>query len=183
MGFKLAYNEFSGASGYFGRRGASKVCILETDGVPNHSCGGSFSNGGAYMSTYTGSIGSTTSHGNNNPGATDPTITVVNNICALDTANPPGYSTNRTPARVHTIAFGDLFETNSGTKVAALDFLLRAQKAGRTSAAIDSSIESYKIITGDSNQRIENLRQALERIMQSGVQVSLIHDNIGTTPD
>lgn len=183
MGFKVAYNEFSGATGYFGRRGAAKVCILETDGVPNHSCGGTFSNGGMYNSKYTGSIGSTTSQGNNSSNATDPAVAVVTAICNLDTASTPGYSTNRSPARVHAIAFGDLFETTSSLKGNALDFLLRVQKAGKTSAPGDTSIESYKICTGNATIRILTLQQALERIMQSGIQVSLIHDNDNSTPD
>jgi hypothetical protein len=174
MGFKVAYNQFSSAAGFNGRRGAAKVVIFETDGVPNHHCGGSFQNNGPYKSFYTGSIGSVTSDGNNSPNATDPAVAVVTRICALDTATQPGYSSARMPARVHSIGFGDLFETSSGTAVAARTFLLRVQKAGNTSAAGDSAIESYKIITGDYETRIDLLRQALERIMQSGIQVSLI---------
>jgi hypothetical protein len=174
MAFKVAYNQFSGASGYFGRRGAAKVVIFETDGVPNHHCGGTFQNNGAYLSLYTGSIGSTTSDGNNSPNATDPAVAVVTRICALDTAGQPGYSTTRQPARVHSIGFGDLFETSQVQEANARAFLLRVQKAGFTSAPTDTQIESYKIITGDYTTRINNLKQALERIMQSGIQVSLI---------
>lgn len=174
MAFKVAYNQFSGASGYSGRRGAAKVVIFETDGVPNHHCGGSFQNNGAYLSLYTGSIGSVTSDGNNSPNATDPAVNVVTRICALDSASQPGYSTSRMPARVHAIGFGDLFETSSSTANAARTFLLRVQKAGNTSASTDTAIENYKIITGDYETRIESLKQALERIMQSGIQVSLI---------
>lgn len=174
MAFKVAYNQFSSAAGYTGRRSASKVVIFETDGVPNHHCGGSFQNNGAYLSLYTGSIGTTTSDGNNSPAATDPAVAAVTQICALDTASLPGYSTGRNPARVHAIGFGDLFETNQTQEANARAFLLRVQKAGRTSASTDTGIESYKIITGDYSTRIDNLRQALERIMQSGIQVVLI---------
>jgi hypothetical protein len=174
MGFKVAYNQFSSASGYNGRRGAAKVVIFETDGVPNHHCGGSFQNNGRYLSLYTGSIGSVTSDGNNSPSSTGPAVDDVTQICALDTATKPGYSTTRMPARVHVIAFGDLFETNQTQSQNALAFLLDVQQAGNTSAATDTSIESYKIITGDYTTRIDNIRQAMERIMQSGIQVSLI---------
>lgn len=174
MGFQVAYNQLSTASGYNGRRGAAKVVIFETDGVPNTVCGGSFQNNGPYKSLYTGGIGSTSYVGNNDPSVTDPAVDVVTNICALDTAANPGYSTNRLRARVHAIGFGDLFETSNTQKGNALAFLLRVQKAGNTSAAADASIENYKIITGDYNTRIANLKQALERIMQSGIQVSLI---------
>jgi hypothetical protein len=72
------------------------------------------------------------------------------------------------------IAFGDLFETNQTQSQNALAFLLDVQQAGNTSSATDTSIESYKIITGDYTTRIDNIRQAMERIMQSGIQVSLI---------
>ena len=77
---------------------------------------------------------------------------------------------------VHALAFGQLFEstTTSPMKQAALDFLLAVQQDGKTSSSSDTSIESYKIITGDYNTRIDKIRQALERIMDSGIQVSLI---------
>ena len=38
----------------------------------------------------------------------------------------------------------------------------------------DTGIPSYQIITGTYTTRISNLRTALERILQSGVQVTLI---------
>ena len=57
---------------------------------------------------------------------------------------------------------------------AALFRRVDRQKTGNTSAASATSIESYKIITGDYNTRIENLRAVLERIIQAGIQVTLI---------
>lgn len=92
------------------------------------------------------------------------------------TSNGPGFSTTRNPARVHTIGFGELFEpaNSSGVKTRALEFLRNVQIAGGTSAPGSASIESYKIITGSSTERIDKLRQALERIMQGGIQVALV---------
>jgi Flp pilus assembly protein TadG len=177
MGFKVAYNEFSSTSGYYGRRGAGKVVIFETDGVPNTTASGTLdTSGGAYKGKYTG-LGPTaydTQSTALNVPCKDNARAVVRQICALDTAN--GYSTTKVPARVHCVAFGQLFEasTSSPMKQAALDFLLAVQKDGNTSGPSDTSIESYKIITGDYNTRIDKIRQALERIMQSGIQVSLI---------
>jgi hypothetical protein len=77
---------------------------------------------------------------------------------------------------LHALAFGELFEptTNSASKTSALRFLLDFQRVGGTSTLSDTSIEPYKIITGDADTRIDKIRQALERIMQSGVQVALI---------
>jgi hypothetical protein len=173
MAFKVAYNQFSTVNGGAGRRGAAKVVVFETDGVPNTPDGGTFNNGGPYKSFYS-SLSAGSNIGNNNPTVTSQALGIVTQLCALDTTSSPGYSTVRTPARVHAIAFGDLFETNQTQQQNAMTFLLNVQKAGNTSSASDTSIESYKVITGDYNTRIDRIRQALERIMQSGVQVSLI---------
>jgi hypothetical protein len=80
----------------------------------------------------------------------------------------------RTPARIHTLAFGDLFESGSAQNANALAFLLRVQKAGYTSQSTDTSIETYKIITGTADQRIDKIKQAFARIMQAGVNVTII---------
>jgi Flp pilus assembly protein TadG len=172
MALKIAYNEFS--SKYNGRRGAAKVVIFETDGVPNQTADGNFVNAGAYKSWYS-VTGSVTNYGNNNSTVVSRALDVVTQITNLDSnSTAPGYSTSKLPARVHALGFGDLFQSNTTARSDALDFLLQVQKTGKTSEASASSIESYKIITGDYNTRIENLREALERIMQSGIQVSLI---------
>ena len=100
---------------------------------------------------------------------------MIEAICNLDShATRPGYSTARMPARVHAIGFGDLFQYASTSRTEGLAFLLEVQKKGGTSAATATSIESYKIITGNYTTRIENIRQTLERIMQGGIQVALI---------
>ncbi|MEZ6140131.1 MAG: hypothetical protein R3B84_06125 [Zavarzinella sp.] len=79
------------------------------------------------------------------------------------------------------MAFGELFEPSTrnnsngaNTQDSALQFLLDVQFVGNTSSSTDTSIESYKIITGDYNQRVDKIREALQRIMQGGVQVALI---------
>ena len=172
-GFMVAYNQLSSRSGFNGRRGAAKIVIFETDGVPNTPCSATFTNGGMYNSMYSSlSVGSNI--GNNDPTVVSQALAVVSRICALDTATQPGYSSQKVPARVHAIAFGDLFQSGSTRATQALDFLLKVQQNGNTSSSTATSIESYKIITGDYNTRVENLRKAMERIMQSGVQVSLI---------
>ena len=176
MGFKMAYNEFSMASGYFGRRGAAKMVLLETDGVPNAKCLGSLNGGGAYTSLYTddAAIGNTTYVANGDATVMSNALAVVTQICKPDDSTNRGYSSTRTPARVHTIAFGDLFETTTSTKTTALQFLANVQIQGKTQPAGSTSPESYKIIVGDYTTRIDTLRTAFERIMQSGVQVTLI---------
>src|SRR5206468_8340265 len=93
-GFKLAYNQFSAAAGFNGRKGASKMVIFETDGVPNTQTIGSLNNNGAYQSYYSGlSVGSNV--GNMNSTVVTNALAAVTQICALDTASPPGYSTKK----------------------------------------------------------------------------------------
>src|SRR5207244_5347980 len=106
-------------------------------------------------------------------------VAAVTQICASDTALLPGYSSTRNPARVHSIAFGNLFESGSSLRGTALDFLAQVQVAGNTSPAGTNgagheAAEPYQLITGDSATRVDKIRQAMERIMQSGIQVSLI---------
>ncbi len=153
-----------------GRRGASKVVIFETDGIPNSTQPYNLTMAG-YNSVYV--------YGGTTP-VSDPSnaaIAVVTQICkstaTVNTAGTDsGYSLPNAPARVYAIGFGDIFNTTSaGT---AKTFLLNIQKAGQTSASTDTSIPSYQIITGAYQDRIANLRTGLERILQGGVQVTLI---------
>ena len=94
------------------------------------------------------------------------------------------------PAEVHVLAFGDLFESYSTSpqKPAALRYLAAVQIDGNTSPTPAGSwdtdsldydayflnLEPYKLITGPYNTRIENIREALEPIMQGGVNLALI---------
>lgn len=172
MALKVAYNELSSASGFNGRRGAAKVVILETDGVPNTPSNGSLNSGGPYLALYT-SISPGSFIANGDPGVLSGTLATAQQITNPDTPAGRGYSSPRTPARIHAIAFGDLFETNTALKATALQFLTDIQIVGKTTPP-GGQIEPYKIIVGDYNTRIENLRVAFERIMQSGVQVTLI---------
>ena len=89
----------------------------------------------------------------------------------------PGFSTGRSPARIHTLAFGYMFEdsTTAGLKTRALEFLRNIQMAGGLPAdPTTGTIEDYKRIVGTYDQRIAKIKEAMERIMQSGVQVALI---------
>jgi len=194
MGFKVAFNQFSRAPGFNGRRGATKMVIFETDGVPNSTAVGtlgSTGSGGPGEWRYTG-IGGTTFIANSTlllVAAKDNARAVVRQICALETASPPGYSTSRSPARVHALSFGELFEPTSSSpmRVPALRFMAAVQIDGNTTPnpggswandsldpALYTGPEPYKVITGDFNTRIDKIRQAMERIMQGGVQIALI---------
>ncbi len=199
MGFKVAYNEFSNASNtapvvnFKGRKTAAKMVIFETDGMPNTICDGNLAGSGGSGNHFYSNIGGATYVSTVTTLHTPPkdrARAVVQQIVAMDTANPPGYSTTRNPARVHAIAFGDLFESYSSSpmKYGCLRFLAAVQIDGKTSPtpagfwdndsldynAAWLSYEPYKVITGDYNTRIDKIRQALERIMQGGIQVALI---------
>ena len=178
-GMALAFNVLSPAptlnadATRRGRRGAAKVVIFETDGIPNSVQGFTYQKAG-YNSYYKYS-----SAGNNSSVATatasSAAVTVVTQIAkqvASDTSSDSGYSLPNSPARVYAIGFGDIFSTSSAT--AAESFLLSIQQAGNTSGATDTSIPAYQIITGPYQTRINNLQDGLQRIMQSGVQVTLI---------
>jgi hypothetical protein len=211
MGLMLAYNEFNWTGSYSGRKGATKLVILETDGVANQLINGTFSpisgGNGAYNWTGVANAGSAPNPMNGHPQALDPAVSLAW-LIAQDSAgskawptfpsytngsgvasattpakwsgitrNGPGYSTTRSPAYVHTLAFGYLFEPTTTTilKTRALEFLRNVQMAsGLPKDSSTGTIESYKMIIGTYNQRIDAIRQAMERIMQGGVQLALI---------
>jgi hypothetical protein len=206
-GLAVAFNLLSSstqlASASYGtraRRGAAKVVIFETDGIPNTTWNWSLTGSGVdtrYQNSGTCEVwGGDTSI---NTQARQAVAIVSRIVAPVATTGFSGFSTPNTPARVYAIAFGDLFNayngTNfsslSGTAQGALRFLLRVQQVGNTSAAGDppsTMIPFEHVITGpyqrpDPSQpesasnppgRIEKMRTALERIMQSGIQVTLI---------
>lgn len=206
MGLMGAYNQFNWVGTWKGRKGAAKVVIMETDGVANQTCNGTLGavSGGGGRKEWTG-VTNGAGPGNGHPDALDGALSLAYIIGQDDTSsrpwptfpaytNPggavpnagtptnrypvtgPGFSTTRSPATVHVLAFGQLFEptTVSPMKTRALEFLRNVQIAGNTSPAGAASIESYKIITGDADARIAKIKEALERIMQGGVQVALV---------
>jgi Flp pilus assembly protein TadG len=204
MPLMLAYNQFSGSStlqtyaaspaptgqaGGNGRKGAQKLIVFETDGMVNTTASANFTNAGAYNSYYNirikdGTSGSYNEYPTGVTGnvatATTQATTIATQICAQDTANPPGYSTVRKPVLIHCIAFGSLFNStnNSTYRTNALSLLQNLQyiggQAGGEQATTSTPLASYKIITGTYSQRIANLQQAFSAIMQDGVQVTLI---------
>jgi len=211
MGLMVAYNEFNWNGGYTGRKGASKIVILETDGVANFKISGTFAaisgGGGNYQWSSIANAGFAPVPYNGHPQAMDPAISLAwliaqdsggtkawptfpsyTNGTGLQstttptkwtglTANGPGFSTTRSPAKIHTLGFGYLFEptTTSVVKTRALEFLRNIQlAAGQPQDATTGTIESYKMIVGTYDQRIAAIKQAMERIFQGGIQVALI---------
>ena len=205
MALMLAYNQFAGSSGLQsyalspapvgmaggnGRKGAQKLIIFETDGMVNTTASAGFTNSGAYNSYFNVRIQDPTNSGAANEyptgvgggvsTGTAQALAVVNQICALDSAGSPGYSTPGKPVLIHCIAFGTLFDPSNASafKTNALNLLQSMQYtgslAGGEQPTPSTPLASYKIIVGPNAQRIQNLQNAFSKIMQDGVQVSLI---------
>lgn len=156
-----------------GRRGASKIVVFETDGVPNATQGYTFNKYGydSYYAYTSAGVGATLTTASNAATAVVDQMEVT--MASTNTSGTnSGLSLPSAPCRVYAIGFGDIFSTTAGPTAA--NFLLSIQQHGQTSAASDTAIPSYQIITGSYTTRITNLKTALERICQSGVQVTLV---------
>jgi hypothetical protein len=101
-------------------------------------------------------------------------VNQVNSLCtqlaALDSAASPGYSTASKPLLIHCIGFGPDFSPSSGTAAANTATLNGMQTIGN----VTDGMPGYKIIYGDQASVVSDLQQAFTKILQSGVQVSLI---------
>ncbi len=197
----LAYNQFSsntslqtynpspalpGDAGGLGRKGAQKVIILETDGLPNYTASANFANNGAYNSYFN------IRYNSSNPSSSEfPTgvsnvgnnassvLSQINSLCqqivSPTTANPPGYATATKPVLIHTIAFGPVFEPSSPLAAGALQTLQQIQYIGNTQSSSATALPSYKVVTGSDATVAQDLQTAISTIMTVGiVPVSLL---------
>lgn len=162
-----------------GRRGASKIVIFETDGVPNSYSSGTFNTAG--YNSYYSSLGNGGSPGNGVEPSMSRAVDVVKQIVkpmSTSTGGDSGLSLGNAPARVYPIGFGDLFDTSlapSATfRTTAHQFLSDVGVAGGTLPSGTSTLPSYLVITGTYQNRIDTLKTCMERIFQSGVSVALI---------
>ena len=171
MAFMVAYNEFSSVTGFNGRKGTQKMIIFETDGAPTKHANRTFQGGGAYLSKF---INISDAPGSAASDADNYALNTLQIVCNLTTANLSGYSTIKNPVKVHSIAFGQLFETTGPATSAAMAFLVNCQIKGKTSPAGSTTLNSEKIITGTYTQRIEKIRSAFERVLQDGIQITLV---------
>jgi len=164
-----------------GRRGASKLVIFETDGVPNAYRTLTLNRAG-YDTYYT--IGATAgSPGNGNTTVMNEAYAVVQQMVkTMSTGNAngvdSGLSLPSAPCKVYSIGFGDLFDPvlapSATFRPTALQFLANIQVYGGTSATGATTIPTTQIITGQYQTRIDTLKTCMERIFSSGVTVSLI---------
>jgi Flp pilus assembly protein TadG len=200
MPLMLAYNQFSsnttlasftkkaaaGTAGGLGRNGSSKLIIFETDGMVNTGCSASLvsgSGGTGYYKVRIADANDYTAAGTEFPtsvggvsfstGATQST-TIATQIVT-------DFSTARKPVLIHCIAFGSLFNpsNSSSYKTNALQNLANLEVIGSVQTGSPTSLASNKIIVGDFNTRISLLTSAFNRIMEDGVQVTLISAGSG----
>jgi hypothetical protein len=165
-----------------GRRGASKLIIFETDGVPDSHTTSNFNQRG-YDSYYSNFANSGVGDGNGQPAATNPAIAVTQQIVKRMAGSngvglDSGLSLPNAPAVVYPIAFGDLFDPVASPgaiyRPSALQFLANVAAAGNSGPAGATTLDPSQIITGSYTNRINTLKSCLERIFQSGVSVTLI---------
>jgi hypothetical protein len=178
-GFMLAYNQFSSASalssatpavGGFGRKGATRLCIYETDGMANEDSVPT--QGNTMSNTFT--LGSPTASYNSyyailpgqtvNSGAYNQTnvLQVVEAMCNKDDGTPyrtlpttapypnpqptvPGFGTNSKPVIVHCIAFGAIFETSNSAQTNAVPLLQQISTIGGTVFPTNSTPTSAEL--------------------------------------
>ena len=199
MGLMLAYNQFSSApalrtyntsdgapfgdAGGLGRRGSAKLLIFETDGVPTFTASAEFSNNGPNNSYYQIRAPDefpfdVANYGSPGTLPTTQAYDIVDRITALQEQG--GYSTERKPVIIHCLAFGTLFEpsNSSANQASALARLQEMQFRGGQAEGEQPNpytpLPDYKRIVGKSDVRIEKLKEAFSKIMQDGVQVTLI---------
>ena len=119
-GLMLAYNQFSSSTtlqanniGGWGRKGAAKLVVFETDGMANVASSVGTSNNGAYNSYYKTPPLAAISTSGTNPD-TD-AINVATVLTSQTTSsNPiPGFATQTDPVTIQCIVFGAIFESDA----------------------------------------------------------------------
>jgi Flp pilus assembly protein TadG len=186
--------------GGLGRKGSTRLIIYETDGMANEDSvptGGTngFVNNGKYNSYYAILPGQTV----NGAGYSQTNLLqVVEAICNKDDSTAfrslpsgyptppayPGYATPSKPVIVHCIAFGAIFEAPNSIQTSSVSLLQQISTIGGTVFPANStptaaelaadSTTPYKWCIGTLDQRRQRLEQAITRIFDSSVPVSMV---------
>ncbi len=164
----------TGMAGGLGRRGAQKVIIFETDGIPNTSASAPLTSAGSY-NYYSIRYDMNRPYGSEYPTAAnyqdaDPTVTsqLYSVVSQLNTT----YGTARNPFRLYAIGFGPVFQ--GASSASALGVLQNMQYYAGTQANSSTALPANQIITGTDAQMRANMISAYTNILQNGVQIALI---------
>jgi hypothetical protein len=195
MALMLAYNQFAttlpsdgtlrsyataspvtfptGMAGGMGRKGAQKVIIFETDGLPNTSATASLVSAGAYKyyKVRYNMNNPTTSEYPSVSASTNNNSTVVNQINTVVKQLASDYGTSRNPFRLYAIGFGPVFQGPDASS--ALQTLQTMQFYAGTQSSASTPLPPSQIITGTDAQMSANMVSTFTNILQNGVQIAL----------
>jgi hypothetical protein len=202
MGLMLAFNQFStnstlrtfnpapaptGDAGGLGRKGAQKLIIFETDGLPNIRATKALTTSSSphesyYPIRYNSTDPTLSEYATVSGELSDNDANVlsdVNSICTALTADEAnhGFGTRAKPVLIHCIAFGGVIGSSAPSTLVTMETLGNIpveQRIGSTTAPYGSVTAPYKLITGTETQMRDGLRNCISRIMQAGIQVSLL---------
>jgi Flp pilus assembly protein TadG len=163
----------SGMAGGMGRKGAQKVVIFETDGLPNTSATATLVSATGYkyykirynMNNPSGSEYPTVSTANINDS------TVLSQIYTLVQNLATAYGTSRNPFRLYAVGFGPVFQGTNAT--AAKSTLQSMQYYAGTQTSASTALPSNQIITGTDSQMSTAMIDTFTQILQNGVQIAL----------
>ncbi len=164
----------SGMAGGMGRKGAQKVVIFETDGLPNCSATANLVNAGTYTYykiRYNMNNPSSSEYPSINPtNINDPTV--LSQIYTLIQTLVSTYGTSRNPFRLYAIGFGPVFQGSNAS--AALSTLQTMQYYAGTQSSASTALPSNQVITGTDSQMSTNMIDTFTQILENGVQIALI---------
>lgn len=164
----------SGMAGGKGRKGAQKVVIFETDGIPQCKATASLVTSGNYsyypirydMNSPTSSeFPKVVETFDADPHVTDQIYTLIDQLNTT-------YGSSRNPFKLYTIGFGPVF--SGSDRDTALGVLQTMQFHGNTQSDASTSLPSSQVITGTDADMTANLISAYTNILQKGVQIALI---------
>jgi hypothetical protein len=184
-GLMLAYNQMSSSSvlrasniGGFGRKGAEKLVILETDGMANVSSTVGTTNNGAYNSYYnTPPLATISASGANSDTDAVNVATVLTSLTS--SSSPiPGFSTTSNPVTIQCIVFGAIFEPGAAgaSQSDAVTLMQSLSTLGGTvfpSTSTDPT-NGYKWCIGTLAQRQSKLQQAFTTVMDEEISIILV---------
>lgn len=164
----------SGMAGGMGRKGAQKVVIFETDGLPNCTATANLVSAGTY-SYYKIRYNMNSPSGSEYPSITTATINasnVTSQINSLVQQLATDYGTTRNPFRLYAVGFGPVFQGTNAS--AALSTLQSMQYYAGTQSSAGTALPSNQVITGTDSQMSTAMIDTFTSILQNGVQIALI---------